>query len=101
MQDELQFELQLVSATIPELATDKELWIADTGCTAHVTYSKRGLNNTRKGTEHDTFTMGNGAKEKAKLVGDLHCNFDNINVTIANVSYSRRSEIENNEDSQA
>jgi hypothetical protein len=84
-------EISLMTATIAEAATDEELWIADTGCTAHVTFSKSGLTDIRRGTEEDTFTMGNGQREDATLVGNLQCQYKNLDVTIAAVSYSENA----------
>jgi hypothetical protein len=84
-------EVSLINASIAELATDEELWIADTGCTAHVTFSRTGLTNLRSGNHGDTFTMGNGQREKALYVGTLQCQYKNIDVSIANVSYSENA----------
>ena len=84
-------EVSLLTATIAEAATDEELWIADTGCTAHVTFSKSGLTNVRKGNAEDTFTMGNGQREDASIVGNLQGQYKNLDVIIANVSFSENA----------
>jgi hypothetical protein len=50
---------------------DPNVWIGDTGATVHQTCHDIGLINSKKATESDSITMGNGSTESAVKMSDL------------------------------
>ena len=63
-------EVNLVSvSTVEDIMNDDEVWIGDSGATAHTTYVKEGIVNSRSGDDDEAIIMGNGLAAKADLVG--------------------------------
>ena len=73
-EEQVGFELGLAGLTFPAsraLLTDPNVFIADTGSTVHSTRFKHGFKNSKRGTDDDAITMGNGTREDATMIGDL------------------------------
>ena len=56
--------------TVAEFLKDKNIWVGNTGATTHVTRSKVGMTELRRGDSR--IKMGNDMVKKTQEVGMLH-----------------------------
>ena len=58
-----------VPGSLSELANNEEYWVGDTGCTAHLKKSKKGMTNLKPYDQN--MIMGNGSSAKGKEKGTM------------------------------
>ena len=54
-----------------EMLKDEKLWVFDTAATVHSMPHQKGMTNLRKPGANEHMTMGNGANEKASVIGEV------------------------------
>ena len=58
-------------SNISEVSGNEELWVGDSAATTSVTFSAKGMINSRDGNKNEAVMMGNGNGIEATKVGDV------------------------------
>jgi hypothetical protein len=86
-------EFLLTVSEGPALMHHKDIWIADTGASCHITNNQEGMRDIRDATASDGVTMGNAQVEPTSYIGNIAGDFCDrlgnkiVSCTLGDVSF--------------